>query len=166
MLVHMDGEICNVLKEITYIDEQMNIRTIKKEEGKFDYRSSLFKENKKYIIVSAEIKLEKGIKDKIKEKMNENMNTRKEKQPINYPSAGSVFKRNGDIIPAKLIDQCGLKGYNIGDAYVSEKHAGFIVNKGNASAKDILKLIDIIKEKVYKKFNVQIELEIEILGED
>ena len=90
----------------------------------------------------------------------------KEKQPINYASAGSTFKRGKDYITAKLIDQCGLKGYNIGDAYVSEKHAGFIINKGNAKAEDILKLIEFVKQKVYEKFKVEIELEIEVLGED
>ena len=83
-----------------------------------------------------------------------------------FASAGSTFKRGKDYITAKLIDQCGLKGYNIGDAYVSEKHAGFIINKGNAKAEDILKLIEFVKQKVYEKFNVEIELEIEVLGED
>ena len=98
--------------------------------------------------------------------MDFNMNSRREKQPINFPSAGSTFKRGEDYITAKLIDQCGLKGYNIGDAYVSEKHAGFIINKGNATACDVLNLIEYVKEKVYKEFNKKIELEIEILGDD
>lgn len=81
------------------------------------------------------------------------------------PSAGSTFKRGEDFITAKLIDECGLKGYSIGDAEVSDLHAGFIVNKGNATASDILKLIEYIKNEVYKKFNKKIELEIEVLGE-
>ena len=98
--------------------------------------------------------------------MESNMKFRKEKQPINYPSAGSVFKRGENYITAQLIDQCNLKGYNIGDAYVSKKHAGFIINKGNATAKDLLELIEYIKNKVYEKFNVKIQLEIEVLGED
>ena len=90
---------------------------------------------------------------------------RKEKQPIEYPSAGSTFKRGADFITAKLIDEAGLKGYSIGDAEVSTKHSGFIINKGNATAKDILDLVDYVEKKVYEKFNKKIELEIEVIGE-
>ena len=97
--------------------------------------------------------------------MRENNNSRREKQPIDKPSSGSTFKRGKDFITAQLIDECGLKGLSIGGAQVSEKHAGFIINAGNATAEDVLKLTDIVKEKVYQKFNKQIELEIEILGE-
>jgi len=96
--------------------------------------------------------------------MEELKKQRQEKQPIEYHSAGSTFKRGEDFIAAKLIDECGLKGYRIGDAEVSTKHAGFIVNKGNATAKDVLKLIDYIKKEVYNKFGKKIELEIEIIG--
>ena len=87
----------------------------------------------------------------------------KEKQPIEYPSAGSTFKRGTDFITAKLIDECGLKGYQIGGAQVSEKHAGFIINKGNATSKDVEELIKYIKQKVYEKFGKEIETEIEII---
>lgn len=89
---------------------------------------------------------------------------RKEKQPIEYPSAGSTFKRGQDFITAKLIDEAGLKGYKIGDAEVSTKHAGFVINKGNATAEDVLKLVKYIQEKIYEKFKKKIELEIEIIG--
>ena len=89
-----------------------------------------------------------------------------EKQPINYPSAGSTFKRLSDKATASLIDQCGLKGYKVGDAEVSTKHAGFIINKGNATAKDVLTLAQIVKTKVYERFNEKIELEIVIMGEE
>ena len=185
MLEHMDGQMSDVVLATTYIDENLKIKTLNNIENEFEYRKSIFSENKEYIILSAKIKLEKGIKDEIKNKMEENLNSRKEKQPLDFlflnldflnsrkekqpldfPSAGSVFKRNGKYIPAMLIDQCGLKGYNIKDAYVSEKHAGFIVNKGFATAKDILELIKIIKEEVFKKYNVQLELELEVMGED
>ena len=91
---------------------------------------------------------------------------RKEKQPLNMPNAGSIFKRGEGYITAKLIDECGLKGYRIGDAEISVLHAGFIVNKGNATAKDILNLIQYIKDKIKEKFNIDIETEIKILGED
>ena len=97
--------------------------------------------------------------------MDEYAKSRKATPPITMPSAGSTFKRGEDFITAKLIDECGLKGYSIGDAEVSDLHAGFIVNKGNATASDILKLIEYIKNEVYKKFNKKIELEIEVLGE-
>ena len=95
--------------------------------------------------------------------MQEYANFRKEKQPIEYPSAGSTFKRGTDFITAKLIDECGLKGYQIGGAQVSEKHAGFIINKGNATSKDVEELIKHIKQKVYEKFGKEIETEIEII---
>ena len=105
-----------------------------------------------------------GTEEEIKSKMEEYASYRKEKQPIEYPSAGSTFKRGNDYITAKLIDEAGLKGYTIGGAEVSSKHAGFIINKGNATAKDILELIEYVKEEVYKKFNKKIELEIEVIG--
>ena len=95
--------------------------------------------------------------------MTEYSTYRKEKQPIEYPSAGSTFKRGADFITAKLIDDCGLKGYQIGGAQISEKHAGFIINKGNATAEDVMKLMEYTKEQVFKKFGKVIEPEIEIL---
>ena len=97
--------------------------------------------------------------------MQEYAKYRKEKQPIEFPSAGSTFKRGEDFITAKLIDEIGLKGYAIGDAQVSTKHSGFVINKGNATAKDVLKLVACIKNKVYEKCKKEIELEIEIIGE-
>lgn len=89
---------------------------------------------------------------------------RREKQPLEYPNAGSTFKRGEDFISAQLIDECGLKGYKIGDAEVSTKHAGFIINKGNATAKDVIRLIEYVKKEVYDKFGKKLELEIEIIG--
>ena len=96
--------------------------------------------------------------------MEEFKKQRKEKQPIEFPSAGSTFKRGEDFITAKLIDDCGLKGYSIGDAQVSTKHAGFIINKGNATSKDVINLIEYVQKEVYNKFGKKIELEIEIIG--
>ena len=97
--------------------------------------------------------------------MQEYLNTRKEKQPLEYPSAGSTFKRGENYIASKLIDESGLKGYTIGGAQISEKHAGFIINKGNATSKDIIELIKYTKQKVFEKFGIHIEEEIEIIGE-
>lgn len=160
------SEMKDVIVSTTYLDKDLKLHTISNIENKFDYRTSRFSYNKEDIIISANIELTIGNKDQIRQTMDSNMNSRKEKQPINFPSGGSTFKRGNNYITAKLIDQCGLKGYNIGDAYVSEKHSGFIVNKGEAKAKDVLELIEYVKQKVYKEFNIQIELEIEILGED
>ena len=111
------------------------------------------------------MKLQKADKEEIQARMEEYNKSRKEHQPIEKPSAGSTFKRGNDYITAQLIDQCGLKGLTVGGAQVSQKHAGFIVNTGNATANDVIKLVGIIKEKVYEKFNKKLELEIEIIGE-
>ena len=160
------GEIKDVLVSTTYIDENLEIHTISNQENGFKYRHSRFIKNNRDIIISAVLQFTTGNKEEIRAKMDSNANLRKEKQPINYPNAGSTFKRGEGYITAQLIDQSGLKGYNIGDACVSEKHAGFIVNKGNATAKEVLKLIDVVKERVREKFGEDIELEIEVLGED
>ena len=122
-------------------------------------------QKEKYIILQATLELEKGNSTEIKEKMDEYMQFRKEKQPIEYPNAGSTFKRGEDFVTAKLIDEAGLKGYKIGGAQVSEKHAGFIVNVDNATAKDVIELTDYIKEKIKEKFGKKINLEIQIIGE-
>ena len=107
----------------------------------------------------------KGKKEKIKSKMDEYSKYRKEKQPIEFPSAGSTFKRGTDFITAKLIDEAGLKGYSIGGAKISEKHAGFVINTGNATARDVLELVEYVTKKVYEKFEKKIELEIKVVGE-
>lgn len=156
-------EMKDVVTEVLTMDYDGNIHTFTNEEAKFEYRKSKFSSGE-YIILQAKLLLEKGNKEKIKEKMDEYAKYRREKQPIEYPSAGSTFKRGEDFITAKLIDDAGLKGYSIGDAQVSEKHAGFIINKGNATAKDVLNLVEYVKEKVYKNFGKKIELEIKVLG--
>ena len=153
----------NVTK-VTCMDYDGNIKDFSNEEMKFEYRKSLLKEEK-YIVLEVELKLQKGKKEEIQEKIEKYSKYRKEKQPMEYPSAGSTFKRGEDFITAKLIDDAGLKGYSIGGAEVSTKHSGFIINKGNATAKDVLDLVEYIKDEVYKKFNKNIELEIEVIGE-
>ena len=140
------------------------IKTLNNEEQDFSYRHSIFME-KRYIVLETKLQLHKGNKEEIREKMDQYLLIRKEKQPINMPSAGSTFKRGNDFITAKIIDECGLKGYCIGDAEVSTIHAGFIVNKGNATAKDVLDLIQYVQDTVYEKTQKRIELEIEVLGE-
>ena len=156
-------EIKDILETVTYIDyETLEIKTIRNNECEFSYRHSVFCENKN-IIISSCFKFSKGNKEEIQTKMNELLKARKEKQPLEYPSAGSTFKRGEDFITAKLIDECGLKGYRIGGAEVSEKHAGFIINRKNASATDIINLIEYIKKAVFDKTGKIIELEIEIV---
>ena len=156
------SEMKDIVKTVTYVDRNGEIHKIENNQAEFEYRKSLFSHND-YIIVETEIELEKGNTNEIKEKMTEYANFRKEKQPIEYPSAGSTFKRGTDFITAKLIDECGLKGYQIGGAQISEKHAGFIINRDNATAKDVIKLMEYTKEQVYEKFGKTIEAEIEIL---
>ena len=155
-------EMKDVVTSITYMDRNGEIHKIQNEEAKFEYRNSMFA-HKDYIILEVEIQLEKGNAEEIQAKMTENATYRKEKQPIEYPSAGSTFKRGADFITAKLIDDCGLKGHQIGGAQISEKHAGFIINKGNATAEDVIKLMEYTKEQVYNKFGKVIEAEIEII---
>ena len=157
------GEIKDVIESVTYIDyNTLEIKTIKNEECDFSYRHSIFCENNN-VILSATLSLEKGTKEEIEAKMNEYAKSRKEKQPLEYPSAGSTFRRGEDFITAKLIDDCGLKGYQIGGAQVSEKHAGFIINKDNATAKDIIYLIEYVRKTVKEETGKCIELEIEII---
>ena len=156
------SEMKDIVKTVTYMTRDGEIHTITNEQAKFEYRKSLFSE-KDYIILEVELQLKTGKAEEIKEKMTEYATYRKEKQPIEYPSAGSTFKRGTDFITAKLIDECGLKGYQIGGAQISEKHAGFIINKNNATAQDVINLMEYTKEQVYKKFGKKIEQEIEII---
>ena len=147
------------------MDYDGKIFELSNKEQEFEYRSSIF--NKKdYIILETKLKLEYGKKEAIKKKMDEYLSSRKEKQPIEYPSAGSTFKRQEGVITAKLIDECGLKGFQIGGAKVSEKHVGFIINYNNAKAKDVIDLIRYVKEKVYEKYGIKIKEEIRIVGEE
>ena len=157
-------EMKDVVLSTTCMDKNGKLYTFSNEEQEFSYRNSIF-QKKDYIIIETKLKLEYGKKDEIQKRMEEYFKSRKEKQPIEYPSAGSSFKRQDGIITAKLIDDVGLKGYKIGGAQVSEKHAGFIVNYNNATATDVINLINYIKEKVYSKYGIKIEEEIKIIGE-
>ena len=120
---------------------------------------------KRPIILGCTLKLNQGNKEEITAKMKENMESRNTKQPVNMPSAGSTFRREEGIVVAKLIDEAGLKGYQIGGAQVSTLHAGFIVNVGNATSKDVLDLIDHVKSTIKEKYDVELHEEIKIVGE-
>ena len=155
-------EMKDIIDTTTYMDMQGKIHTILNEEHDFKYRSSIFAKEK-YVILETTLKLAYGDKDKIKHTMEEYANWRKEHQPLEYPNAGSTFKRGKDFITAELIDKCGLKGYTIGGAQVSTKHAGFVINTGNATAKDVLELIDYVQDEVFKQTGNKIEMEIEVI---
>ena len=157
-------EMKDIVVSTTYIDYQGNINTITNKEQKFSYRNSIFSE-KKWIILETKIELPNGNKEEIEAKIKEYAKYRKEKQPITDPSAGSIFKRGEDYITSKLIDECGLKGHKIGGAQISNIHAGFIINTGNATSKDVQDLINYTTKKVQEKFNKTIELELKIIGE-
>ena len=157
-------EIKDIITQVVVLDEKGNIEVLQKDDLNLTYRNSIFKTNKS-IILEAEFKLKKGKKEEIKYKMDNYAKLRKEKQPLEYPSAGSTFKRGDNYITAKLIDEAGLKGFRIGGAEISTKHAGFIINKNNATAKDILDLIKYTQDEIYKKFGKKIQLEVEIIGE-
>lgn len=158
------GEMKDIVKNVTVLNEKGEINILTNEECEFSYRHSRFT-NSKEIIIKATLELPFGNENEIKAKMDEYAQSRKEKQPLNLPSAGSTFKRGADFITAKLIDECGLKGYTSGNAQVSTFHAGFVVNLGNATAQDVLSVVNHVKQVVLEKTGKQIELEIELLGE-
>ena len=154
-----NSDFSNVIKEVKYLDQDFNIKVIQNKDMKFSYRDSIFKEKRDMIIIEATMELN----PKSYSEINEIILSRREKrlatQPLEYPSAGSVF-RNPELAPAgKLIEDIGLKGYQIGGAKISEKHANFIINDGDATGEDIKALIDYIKEKVKNEYNVDLYLE-------
>lgn len=157
------GELKDCLVNITAIAEDNTIVTLSNEELELGYRTSILSK-KNYICLDACFKLNKGDSLDIMAKIKEYANSRKEKQPLNYPSAGSTFKRPEGYIAAKLIDEAGLKGLQVGGARVSDKHAGFVVNVGGATAKDVIELTDKVKEVVKEKNGVSLELEVVKLG--
>ncbi len=156
------GEVKDVISEITYLTPQLELKTMPVEEAKLSYRHSVFKENG-CIVVSAKFKMRKASKEEIKAAMNDFLSRRKDKQPLEYPSAGSTFKRPEGYFAGALIEQCGFKGKTLGGAQISDKHAGFLINKNNATAKDILDLIDLTQETVKKETGVTLEPEVIIL---
>ena len=162
------GAFGSEMKDILYEVSGIDLNTHKSfnfnnDDCKFSYRTSIFQNNQNLFILSAKIKYSQGNREDIKNLMNEYKEKRLSTQPLDKPSVGSTFKRGDGFITAKLIDEAGLKGYSIGGAMVSTKHAGFIVNTGSATAKDIEELIKYVKDEVYKKFNKKIEEEVRII---
>ncbi len=156
------GEMKDVLVECRHIDENGDFGSLEGDELELSYRTSAYERNG-FIITELVMKLSKGDRDAIKAKMQELLQRRKDKQPLEYPSAGSTFKRPAGCFAGGLIEECGLKGYSIGGAQVSEKHAGFIINKGSATAKDVLDLIKYVQETVYREKGVMLEPEVRLI---
>ena len=158
------GEMENIVSEVTFLDlDDLAIYKSDGDDCDFGYRHSKF-ENMNTVILSATMVFNKGDKEEIKRTMDAYLQKRLETQPYDKPNAGSTFKRGDGFITAMLIDEAGLKGHTIGGAQVSEKHAGFIVNTGNATAKDILDLIKYVQKQVMEKYGKAIEPEVRILG--
>lgn len=157
------GEMSQVLKSVKVLDENGNILNLKNDELNLGYRHSIVMD-KSYVVLEAVINLENGQSDEIRKVMDELALKRKEKQPLEYPSAGSTFKRPEGYFAGKLIMDAGMSGKSIGGAQVSEKHCGFVINKGGATASDIIALMDYVSDTVYNKFGVRLEPEVKILG--
>ena len=160
------GQVSDVLESCTLFDvEKREILTLKKDEMELSYRHSVLSENKNLVCISATFVLKEGEKEEIDAFMRDIMQRRISKQPLEYPSAGSVFKRPApDLFVGKMIEDSGLKGYTIGGAQVSEKHAGFIINIGGATAKDVLDLVAYIVKVVRENYGVELECEIRRVG--
>ena len=158
------GEMSQVVYSTEYVDEKGETANVILSEHEFGYRHSFFTD-KNYIITSVKVKLSKGDRARSDDLIREFQNARKEKQPLEFPSAGSVFKRPEGFFAGKLIQDCDLKGYSVGGAQVSEKHSGFIINTGNASCEDVKKLIKKIQNTVFEKFNVELECELKFISD-
>lgn len=158
------GEMKDILKEALVMDGEGRIFTLTKEELKLGYRTSIVKE-KGYIVLAAVLELQPGDREEIRKLMEDLKQRRGEKQPLDMPSAGSTFKRPEGYFAGKLIMDAGLRGFSVGGAQVSEKHCGFVVNTGGASASDVLALIREVQKRVREKFGVELETEVKFLGE-
>ena len=160
-----DGEVSFVLEESRYIDTRdLSVHTLDAADHDFSYRHSSYKDHPERIIIEARFDLARKDRDTIKAKMDDFMDRRRTKQPLEYPSAGSVFKRYPGRYTAQMIDEARLKGASVGGAAVSEKHAGFIINKGGATCQDVLTLVDMIKSRIRETFGIEIECEIIHVG--
>lgn len=157
------GEMKDIVESVQVLDlDNFELRELKNEELEFSYRKSII-QRKNYIVTTIKLKLQKGNKEEINAVYEDLRERRNSKQPLNFGSAGSTFKRPEGHFASKLIEDAGLKGYHINDAWVSEKHSGFVVNKGNASYKEVMELIEYVQNVVFEKFGVKLETEVRIL---
>ncbi|MBF1053535.1 MAG: UDP-N-acetylmuramate dehydrogenase [Parvimonas sp.] len=157
------GEMKDIVESVEVLDlDNCEVKELKNGELDFSYRKSII-QRKNYIVLTIKLKLKKGNKEEIKAVYEDLREKRNSKQPLNFGSAGSTFKRPEGHFASKLIEDAGLKGYHINDAWVSEKHSGFIVNKGNASYREVMELIEYVQKVVFEKFEVKLETEVRIL---
>lgn len=160
-----DGDMSKVVVSALVIDDSGEILELSRDELQLSYRNSIVL-NKGYVVLETKLKLHHGDAETIKAKMNDFAERRRSKQPLEYPSAGSTFKRPEGYFAGKLIQDAGLKGKSVGDAQVSEKHSGFIINKGNATATEIMELINVVQNTVFDMYGVELHTEVRIVGED
>lgn len=158
-----DGQMQQIVKQVTFFDAEGKKQVISANECEFGYRSSIFKQHPEWSIVEIELQLSNGDEAAIRSRMDELAQRRREKQPLDMPSAGSTFKRPEGYFAGALIEQAGMKGFTVGGAQVSEKHAGFVVNRGGATSADVKQLIDAVREKVRQSSGVTLECEIRFL---
>lgn len=157
------GEMKDIVEEVTVLDEQGQIQTLKRQELELGYRTSII-QKKSYIALEVVFQLAEGEKDAIKARMDELKELRVTKQPLEFPSAGSTFKRPEGNFAGKLVMEAGFRGYQVGGARVSDKHCGFVINTGDATAADVIELTGQIRDKVQKDTGITLELEIKKLG--
>lgn len=157
-------ELKDVLRSVKVLDKEGQVRTIPAEELKLGYRYSLIPEAG-HIVLEASLQLDRGDQDKIRARMEELAIQRRSKQPLEYPSAGSTFKRPEGHFAGKLIDEAGLRGFRVGGAQISEKHCGFVINRGDATAEDVMELCRQVQERVFRQFGVNMDMEIRKLGD-
>lgn len=160
-----DGEMKDVLVSCEHMLSDGTVESYSGDELRLGYRHSIYSDSDK-LIISLTVRLKKGDKAEIKAKMDELMGRRRDKQPLDYPSAGSTFKRPEGHFAGALIEQCGLKGYTVGSAQVSKKHAGFVINTGNATATDVLEVIDHCRNKVFSETGITLEPEVKIIRQE
>lgn len=159
-----DGQISDVLvSSCCYDGAERQFLKLEKDAHLFTYRHSSYMEHPCRVVTSAIFRLQPGNKDAIRAKMSELNSRRREKQPLEFPSAGSTFKRPEGHFAGKLIEDCGLKGYRIGGAQVSEKHAGFVINAGGATCQDVVQLMEYIEQQVYQRFAIRLEREVRVI---
>lgn len=154
-----NSDMASIVKEVRVLTPDLEIKTLSNEDLAFEYRDSFLKKNKEYIVLSTTLELSTGDTETMRTQITERRMKRLASQPLNMPSAGSVFRNPEGMYAGELIEKLNLKGYSIGGAKVSEKHANFIINNGNATGEDIISLINIIQKEVKEKYNVSLKLE-------
>ena len=158
-----DGQMAGIVEQTEYLDETGALHTLTGEEHVFGYRRSVFRDHPDWTVVRSTLRLQQGDPAAILDRMNDLAQRRREKQPLNFPSAGSTFKRPEGHFAGRLIEDAGLKGVSVGAAQVSEKHAGFLINRGGATCDDMLRLIELVQQRVKEAFGVQLECEVRII---